>query len=41
MERRDILGAVVGLIVAALILGACGWVMMHQTPVILFGGPPP
>lgn len=33
MSRRDIFGAVVGLAMALAVLGACGWVMLHQTPV--------
>lgn len=34
MSGRDIFGAVVGVAMVLAILAACGWVMMHQTPVI-------
>lgn len=38
MTWRDWVGAIVGLLLAGAILIACGWVMLHQTPV-LYGVP--
>lgn len=34
MSRNDMFGLVVGVAMALAVLGACGWVMLHQTPVL-------